>query len=34
MFGGKKTRELEEELLAVKEQQNRLQQQISNIAQD
>lgn len=34
MFGGKKTRELEEELLAVKEQQNRLQQQISNIAQE
>ena len=32
MFGGKKAKELEEELLALQEKQNRLQEQISNIA--
>ena len=32
MFGGKKAKELEEELLALREKQNRLQEQISNIA--
>ena len=32
MFGGKKAKELEEELLALQEKQNRLQKQISNIA--
>ena len=31
MFGGKKAKELEEELLALQEKQNRLQEQISNI---
>ena len=32
MFGGKKAKELEEELLALQEKQNRLQERISNIA--
>lgn len=31
MFGGKKAKELEEELLALQEKQNRLQERISNI---
>ena len=34
MFGGKKAKELEEELLALQEKQNRLQEQISNISTD